>query len=131
MTFSKLQSLLWIASLSLFHSACVSATADAEKMMEVLLRPTGWSVDWSGPAGSGFNEVTFERRSDKVFVKINLIRPMDYATKCEKPVTVGVNSITFDGCYEPNVTLNFNSSDSEFPFRGRTPSGYEWNVRAK
>ena len=131
MTLSKFQRFLWIASVWAVHSTCLSATPENEKLMEVLLRPTGWGAEWSGPGFSGFNEVTFERRGGKIFVRISLIRPVDYATKCEKPVTVGANSVTFDGCYEPNVTLNFNPSDPEFPFRGSTPSGFQWKLKAK
>ena len=131
MTLPRFQRLLCLAFLWLFHSACLSAPADGEKMMEVLLRPTGWSADWSGPGGSGVTEVIFERRSDKIFAKINLIRPIEIAMTCESPVMVEASSITFDGCRDPNLTLNFNPSDSEFPFRGRTPRGYEWKLKAK
>lgn len=123
MTLSRPQRLLWIASLWMFYSACLSATADSQTLMGVLLRPNGWSVDWSGPGGTGLSDVTFELRSDRIFAKISVIKPVDYATKCENPVTVGTNSVTFDGCYEPNVRLYFSPTDPEFALRGGTPSG--------
>jgi hypothetical protein len=102
---------------------------DSEEMMKALLRPAGWSAEWAGPGGSGLTEVIFERRAAGVFARIRLIVPFELT--CENPVTVDKNSVTFDGCRDPAVTLAYDPSDATYPLRGRSPRGYEWKVRPK
>jgi hypothetical protein len=112
------------------HSfAADSVAPGGDKMMALLLRPSGWKVDWSGPGVSGLAEIIFERRAEKVVAKINLVTP--YAISCEKPATIASNAVTLDGCREPSFTLFFDPSDLEYPFKGRSPRGYEWKLRAK
>lgn len=117
------------AFLSLVPLVGVAAATDSDRMMEVLLRPAGWSAEWSGPGGAGLTEVIFERRADKIFVKIKLIVPFELT--CESPVTVDTKSVTFDGCRDPSVTLVYDPVDSSYPLRGRSPRGYEWKVKPK
>ena len=98
-------------------------------MLELLLRPTGWRADWSGPGGSGVTEVFFVRQGDKVTAKIRLVLPFELT--CEHPVEIGQNTLTFDGCRDPGLKLTFYPNDNEVPFRGSTPRGYEWKFKAK
>jgi hypothetical protein len=121
---------------AVFGSAIILATAlsavadsDSEKMLQVLLRPTGWSAEWSGPGGAGLTEVIFERRSDLIFAKIRLITPFELT--CENPVTVEPSGVTFDGCRDPRVSLVYDPTNAEYPLRGRSPRGYEWKVKPK
>lgn len=98
-------------------------------MLKVLLRPAGWSGEWAGPGGAGLTEVVFEKRGDAVVARIKLIVPFELA--CEKPVLLENNSVTFDGCRDPAVTLVYDPSDTVYPLKGRSPRGYEWKVKPK
>lgn len=106
-----------------------ASAADSEAMIEALLRPGGWSAEWAGPGGSGLTEVNFERRGDGLMARMKLVVPFELA--CEKPVTVGERSVTFDGCRDPSVTLVYDPSDAAYPLKGRSPRGYEWRVRPR
>jgi len=77
-------------------------------MLDVLLRPAGWRADWAGPGGSGVTEIVFERGGEQVVAKIRLISPFEMT--CENPVKIGTNSVTFDGCRDPALTLVFDPS---------------------
>jgi hypothetical protein len=108
----------------------VAASAQpTDTMMDALLRPTGWRAEWEGPGGAGVTELVFQRQAEKVIAKIHLIVPFEMT--CENPVTVGPGTVTFDGCRDPALTLVFNPTDQEIPFRGKTPRGYEWRLRVK
>lgn len=104
-------------------------TQETDKMMHALLRPTGWRAEWQGPGGAGVTEVIFQRQAETLIAKIRLVTPFEMT--CENPVTVGPDTVTFDGCRDPAVTLTFNANDKDIPFRGRSPRGYEWQLRAK
>ncbi len=110
-------------------SQILAADPDSERMLQVLLRPTGWSAAWSGPGGAGLTEVIFERRSDQIVAKIRMITPFELA--CENPVTVEPGGVRFDGCRDPSVSLSYDASNADYPFRGRSPRGYEWKVKPK
>jgi hypothetical protein len=81
------------------------------------------------PGGSGLTELVFEQRAEGVFARIRLIAPFELT--CEKPVTIDQRSVTFDGCRDPAVTLVYEPGDTTYPFRGRSPRGYEWRVKPK
>jgi len=98
-------------------------------MLEMLLRPSGWRAEWTGPGGSGMTELLFVRQGDKVTAKIRLVAPFEMT--CEHPVEVGSFTVTFDGCRDPGLRLKFDPVDQEVPFRGTTPRGYEWKLKAK
>jgi hypothetical protein len=116
-------------------AVCVASTnlspahAEPEDLLSVLLRPAGWRGEWAGPGGTGLTEVIFEKRGDGVVAQIKLIVPFELT--CEKPVLIEKNSVTFDGCRDPSVTLVYDPSDMAYPLKGRTPRGYEWKVKAK
>lgn len=98
-------------------------------MLDMLLRPMGWRAEWTGPGGSGITEVLFVRQGDKVTARIRLVVPFEMT--CEHPVEVGASTVTFDGCRDPGLRLKFDPVDQEVPFRGITPRGYEWKLRAR
>jgi hypothetical protein len=100
-----------------------------DAMLNALLRPAGWRADWRGPGGSGVTELVFQRQGETLTAKIRLILPFEMT--CENPVTVGPGTVTFDGCRDPGLTLRFDPADQEIPFRGKTPRGYEWMLKAK
>jgi hypothetical protein len=105
------------------------ATEDGDKFLQVLLRPAGWSAEWSGPGGSGRTDVTFVRQGNGFLAKIQLIAPLEMT--CENTALVESNNVTFDGCRDPQVRLTFDANDRAVPLRGRSPRGYEWTVRPK
>lgn len=117
-----------LAVLCALGSVSVSA-AEPYELIEVLVRPAGWSADWAGPGGSGLTEITFERRGDGLMARMKLVVPFELS--CEKPVTVAGNSVTFDGCRDPSVTLVYDPGDAAYPLKGRSPRGYEWKVRPR
>lgn len=125
----KLLNAALCAALCLLPGLSYGVDSETEIVLKVLLRPAGWSAEWSGPGGSGLTDVFFEQRSDGIFAKIKLIVPFEVA--CESPVTVNPTSVTFDGCRDPSVTLVYDPSDKVFPLRGRSPRGYEWKVRPR
>ena len=111
-------------------STIVPAIAQPDKpLLEALLRPSGWRAEWAGPGGSGITEITFLRQGDRVIAKIRLVLPFEMT--CENPVEVGATSVTFDGCRDPGLKLQYDPKDQDIPFRGSTPRGYEWKLRAK
>jgi hypothetical protein len=105
-----------------------AAQATTDKMLESLLRPAGWRAEWSGPGGAGVNELVFEKRADRVVIRIRLITPFEMS--CENPVTLGTDRVTFDGCRDPAVTLVFDAANVQFPFQGQSPRGYVWKLSA-
>ena len=118
-----------VVVLGLSASGGQAVAAASDEMMKELLRPAGWSAEWVGPGGSGLTEVVFEQRAEGVFARIRLISPFELT--CEKPVTIDQRSVTFDGCRDPAVTLVYEPGDTTYPFRGRSPRGYEWRVKPK
>jgi hypothetical protein len=118
-----------VAALLLGPWQSAIAAGDADKLLQLLLRPAGWSAEWSGPGGSGLTDVLFEQRANGVFAKIRLISPFELS--CENPASIEAMSVTFDGCRDPQVTLTFDPIDSEYPLRGRSPRGYVWKVKPK
>ena len=123
--------LVTLGALCLLQAAFVAPVAGQENlgMLETLLRPAGWRAEWAGPGGSGITEVTFLRQGDKVIAKIRLVHPFEMT--CESPVEVGAATVAFDGCRDPGLRLQFDPKDRDIPFRGSTPRGYEWKLRAK
>ena len=122
------QAVAMVCSLETFCIAAATAQ-DTDLMMDALLRSTGWRAEWQGPGGAGVTEVVFQRQGEAVIAKIRLITPFELS--CENPVKVGPETVTFDGCRDPAVTLTFNAKDKDVPFRGKSPRGYEWQLRAK
>jgi hypothetical protein len=125
------RSLVALLALSVLQ-AVTTAPVNAQEnnaMLEALLRPTGWRAEWAGPSGSGITEVIFVRQGGKVTAKIRLVLPFEMT--CENPVEVGSTTVTFDGCRDPGLKLQFDPKDHDIPFRGSTPRGYEWKLRAK
>jgi hypothetical protein len=117
---------LFCWAMHLVGTATAQVTTD--RMLESLLRPAGWRAEWSGPGGTGVNELLFEKRADRVVAKIRLIVPFEMS--CENPVTLGTDRVTFDGCRDPAVTLVFDATDVQFPFQGQSPRGYVWKLKA-
>jgi hypothetical protein len=123
--------LVTLVAFGILHAAASTPVIGQENnaMMELLLRPMGWRAEWTGPGGAGVTEVLFVRRGDKVTAKIRLALPFEMT--CENPVEVGPSTVTFDGCRDPGLRLQFDPKDQDIPFRGSTPRGYEWKLRAK
>ena len=123
-------SLVTLVALCLFQTALVAPVSAQENqaMLEALLRPAGWRAEWTGPGGSGVTEIRFVRQGDKVTAQIRLILPFELS--CENPVEVGPTTVSFDGCRDPGLKLQFDPKDPDIPFRGSTPRGYEWKLKA-
>jgi len=104
---------------------------EPDKIKALLLRPAGWKADWSLPGGydKGEGEWIFEARGDKVVAKI-LITSYDNV-RCEREVTLTADGAKYDGCYESGITLRFDPNDQDYPFKAKSPTGYEYKFKAK
>ncbi len=104
-----------------------------DKIKAVLLRPAGWKADWIGPSGSGQTEFIYEARGEKVVVKIQNLFRSDGASllSCERDVTITSDGIKHDGCRDFGITLLFDPKDQDYPFKGKSPRGTEYKLKAK
>jgi hypothetical protein len=101
-------------------------SAKSDTIRSILLGPASWTAFWSGPGGSGLNELKFEARTEKVVVKIKNIT---YSMSCEKDVTITSDGIHLEGCIDTGAVLRFDPNDPEYPFKGKSPRGYEWKLK--
>lgn len=85
------------------------------EIRSVLLRPGGWAVEYRGPTGDGVSEFVFEERGDKIVVKIS---SSTINMKCERNAELVGNTVKMDACYSTGITLRYEPSDSEYPFKG-------------
>lgn len=116
----------FLAAMCLASVGTATAQVNNDKMLEALLRPAGWRAEWSGPGGAGVKQLVFEKRAEQVVIRIRLITPFEMT--CENPVTLGTDSVTFDGCRDPAVTLVFDAKNAQFPFQGQSARGYVWKL---
>jgi hypothetical protein len=105
----------------------------SDKVKAVLLRPTGWTGDWIGPSGSGTVEFVYEARGQEVAVRIQQLSRSDGATlpNCEREVKINSDGMKHDGCMDYGITFLFDAKDQDYPFRGKSPRGYEYKLKAK
>jgi hypothetical protein len=110
-----------------------AGAAGSEKIRTVLLRPAGWTVDWIGSGGNGTAEFVYEARGQQVVVRIQQLFRSDGAPlpKCERDVKVNPDGMTHDGCVDYGITFLFDARDQDFPFRGKSPRGYEYKLKAR
>ena len=98
-----------------------------DRIRTLLLRPAGWSVDWTGPSGDSTGKVkfTYEAREDKVLVRIQQLFRSDGASvpNCERAVTITSNGVTHDGCMDFGIELLVDPMDQDYSFKGKSPRG--------
>jgi hypothetical protein len=134
----KLYSFLVISCVLCFSSLQAISTAYAQdqtvaggpdKIKAMLLRPAGWRAEWSGLEGSMLAEYVFEARGEKVVAKIQFITSPFLS--CERDVTITSDVVKFDGCRDFGITLLFDPNDHDYPFKGKSPRGIEYKLKAK
>jgi hypothetical protein len=105
----------------------------SDKIKALLLRPAGWKVDWSGPSGRGTAKFVYETRGQEVVVRIQQLLRSDGAPlpKCEREVKISADGMNHDGCMDYGITFLFDAKDQDYPFRGKSPRGYEYKLEAK
>ena len=110
-----------------------TSTTGSDKIKAVLLRPAGWTVDWIGSSGSGTAEFVYEARGQQVVVRIQQLSRSDGAAlpKCERDVKVNADGMTHDGCMDYGIAFLFDARDQDYQFRGKSPRGYEYKLKAK
>ncbi len=106
------------------------APGGPDTIKTLLVRPAGWRADWRlfGGYSKGESEFKFEVRGQKLVVKI---MNMTYPATCEREVTLTAAVVKFDGCYDRAVTLRFDPTDPDYPFKGTSAQKYEIRLRAK
>lgn len=124
--------LKWIVVLVFLFTALQPALADdrAEKMKDVLLKPSGWIAYWKGCTSanlSGQSEFMYEARGEKVIVKMLT----SGRSGCEREVTITSDGIKHAGCREPQITLSFDPKDNDYSFKGWSAHCSEWKLKAK
>lgn len=133
---SLLLSAAVLGSPALHLGASPSAHAQAPgvgptAMQALLLRPWGWLVEWRNPLYeiSGETGVTFHTRGDKLVVDIEFLVPPFHT--CEREATLIPGGIQLDGCVELGVTILFDPTDPDYPFKGKSGIGTQYRFRAK
>jgi hypothetical protein len=108
----------------------LTRAGDPGKIKAMLLRPAGWKAEWSefGTFAKGEGEFLFEARGDKVVVKIQIFTS---PTTCERDVTLTSDGAKFDGCRDLDITLRFDPNDLNYPFKGKSLSGFDYKATAK
>lgn len=105
-----------------------------DRIRTLLLRPAGWNVDWTGPSGdsAGKAKFTYEAREDRVLVTIQQLFRSDGATlpNCERAVTITPKGVTHDGCMDFSIELLFDPADQDYSFKGKSPRGYSYRLKA-
>lgn len=109
------------------YAQAQTAAGGPEKIKAILLRPAGWIAYWSGPFGDGESEFIFMARKEKVVVKIQT----PSVSSCESEVTITSDTVKFDGCRDPDITLVFDPNDHDYPFKGKSPRLYVYKLKAK
>ncbi len=94
----------------------------------MLLRPGGWSGDWSRSNQTGISEFTFEIRGEKIVAKI---RNLTDGVNCERDVTITADVVKLDGCIDLGIVLRFDPNDPNYPFKGESPRGFKYKLKAK
>ena len=79
--------------------------------------------------GSGTSEQIYEARGEKVVVRIEILTP--YVWSCEHDVTITSDGIKHNGCRQQDFVLLFDPNDHDYPFKGKSPTGYEMKLKAK
>ncbi len=104
-----------------------------DKIKAVVLRPAGWKADHIGPSGSGQSEIIYEALGEKVVAKIQGLSRSDGVPlrSCERDVTITSDGIKHDGCRDVGMTLLFDPKDQDYPFKGMSPRGTEYKLKAK
>jgi hypothetical protein len=110
-----------------------SSATGSDKIKAVLLRPAGWTVDWIGSSGRGTAEFVYEARGQQVVVRIQQLFRSDGAAlpQCERDVKINSDGMTHDGCMDYGITFLFDAKDQDYLFRGKSPRGYEYKLKAK
>jgi hypothetical protein len=107
-----------------------TATGESDKIKTMLLRPGGWIADWKGPGNAGESVYLFEIRGEKVVAKISnidSIRPVS----CERDVVILSDVVKYNSCGQTGVTLQYDPNDQVYPFKGKSPGGFEYKFKAK
>jgi hypothetical protein len=138
----KLYSFLVISCVLCFSSPQAVPTAYAQdqtgsagpaKIKALLLRPAGWKVDHIGERASRQAEFIYEARGEMVVVKIHDLSRSDGSSLrgCERDVTITSDGIEHDGCRDSGITLLFDPKDQDYPFKGKSPRGTVYILKAK
>lgn len=114
-----------------------SPVSSQPEMRALLLRQAGWMFEWKpGPANktdandvedSGKGQLVFKARGNAIVVTM---RNEKLTAPCENPVTLSDDTVVFDGCNYFGITLRFDSSDADYPFKGTSPL-YEFRLKMR
>ena len=94
-----------------------SASAGADEIKAMLLRPGGWLAEWRGPTYTGVSDYFFEERGENIVAKIHT---PSINLSCERNVTITEDAVNYDACYDTGISLHFDPDDKEYPFKGKS-----------
>ena len=93
------------------------APNNAGEMRQALLNPKGFDTNWRCPPSAGRSFLTFREEGQKIFVDIR----GGGKVGCSKhEVQLTESGATFDGCRDTGITLTFDASDKDVPFKGKS-----------
>ena len=119
-----------VQTISAAYAQGQTATGEPDKIKVMLLRPGGWIADWRGPGGSGDSVILFETRGEKVATKITIIDPPRNPS-CERDAIISSDVVTFDGCRDHGIKIQFDPNDPVWQFKGKSAGGFEYKLKAK
>jgi hypothetical protein len=75
----------------------------------------------------------YEARGQQVVVRIQQLFRSDGSAlpMCEREVKINSDGMTHDGCMDYGITFLFDAKDQDYLFRGKSPRGYVYKLRAK
>lgn len=117
-----------VQTISIAYPQVQTATGESEKIKKLLLRQRGWNVDWRRPGGSGDAVILFETRGEKVVAKIKVIGSARNPS-CERDAIISSDVVTFDGCRDHNIKIQFDPNDPVWQFKGKSAGGFECKPR--
>jgi hypothetical protein len=111
---------IFVCSLVASLAFCQPSPApdNAGGMKQVLLNPKGFNTDWRCPPSTGRSFLTFREESQKILVAIS--GPGKRGSCNNNEVQLTESGATFDGCRDTGITLTFDASDKDVPFKGKS-----------
>ena len=119
-----------VQTLSTAYAQGQTAGVEQDKIKTLLLIPRGWDADWRGPGGSGDSVILFETRGEKVVAKITVVDPPRNPS-CERDAIISSDVVTFDGCRDNGIKIQFDPNDPVWQFKGKSAGGFEYKLKAK
>jgi hypothetical protein len=119
-----------VQTISTAYAQGQTAAGEPDQIKTLLLRPGGWEGDYRGPGAAGEIMFLFEIRGEKIVAKVSG-KDSRKASACTRDVIISSDVVKFDSCRTIGITVQFDPNDPVYPFKGRSPDGFEWRLKVK